>query len=73
MSLTELRPIRTRSNRAMVSHVFTDDDYWFPYRSALCGREFDSERLTAENLGIVEMCLQCRKRAGLPRKGVRVA
>jgi hypothetical protein len=67
----EMRPIRRRQERAMVSHLFTDDDYWWPYRSALCGREFDGKRLTGERPEVVEMCLQCRKRAGLERKGRR--
>lgn len=69
----ELRPLRMPNQRAMVSHLFTDADYWWPYRSALCGREIEGSRLTDENLGMVEMCLQCRRRAGLPRKGRRDA
>ena len=69
----ELRPKRSGGERAMVSHLFLDDDYdvWFPYRSALCGRELEGSRLSAERLDVVEMCEQCRKRAGWPRKGRR--
>lgn len=67
----EMRPRRTGRQRAMVSHLFTDDDYWWPYRSALCGREYEGSRLTDDRVDIVEMCLQCRKRSGLARKGAR--
>ena len=69
----ELRPTRKASERAMVSHLFTDDDYWWPYRSAACGREIAGDRLTSDRLDMVEMCEQCRKRAGLDRKGARDA
>lgn len=60
--IVKMRPIRKASERAMVSHLFSDDDYWWPYRSALCGREIEGARLTTERLDIVPLCAQCAKK-----------
>lgn len=59
--LTKLRLKRSGGDRAAVSHMFSDEDVWFPYRSALCGREVDAGKLTNERLDMVPLCVQCRK------------
>lgn len=61
MTFTRLRPRRSAHERAMVAHLFRDDDVWFPYRSAACGRELAGDRLTDENIDIVPLCAQCAK------------
>lgn len=59
--IVQMRPVRSQAGRAMVSHLFTDDDYWWPYRTALCGREVRGDRLTGERLDMVPLCVQCAK------------
>jgi hypothetical protein len=61
VSVSILRPTRRGGDRAHRSHAFDDDNYWFPYRTALCGREIEGHKLTAERLEIVELCAQCKK------------
>lgn len=59
MSSYVLRPRRAGKKKAMVSHLFTDDDYWWPYRSAACGREYAADRLSDVRLHVVPLCQQC--------------
>lgn len=68
--ITRLRPTRTRHQRAQVAHLFADETAWFPWRSALCGRELEDDRLTARDVDAVPLCVQCQKHAA--RMGVAV-
>lgn len=47
--------------RAHVAHVFDDSDYWWPYRSSLCGREFLGEQLITSMSNSVRLCVQCQR------------
>jgi hypothetical protein len=57
-----LRPVRTKHGRTQVAHIFSDEDYWFPYRSGLCGKEIAAERLTSEGAEEMSVCQSCSKR-----------
>ena len=62
--MSELQLLRARrvgKGKAHVAHLYPEDNYWFPYRTALCGREYRGEVLTDSNLGIVTVCVQCQR------------
>ena len=59
---TFLRPRRGPHDRARVAHAFTDEDYWFPFRSALCGKEVDGGQLTEDDVEKFPVCQSCAKR-----------
>lgn len=60
-NLRVLRARRVGKGKAHVAHVYPDDNYWFPYRTALCGREYPGEVLTDERIEIVSVCAQCQR------------